>query len=240
MSSLAIKQTLSMESGSLNYINSDDALVIDMGIRDTILGVRLSILTMGLGLAKIKSKRLFKNLGFRSMLEYINNLSTDTKMYRSGIYNWLNIGEAYIKYRNELEQIGFNESHGPTKLSYLDRALAIRQKQEVFDNIKDMSLREFIDFAKGGRAQTLSDGMVHKKPHIIFKGNVVYINGKRAIIINKNLGNKTTKYFLKVIHVACEALEKGGLVMPLFMRNKRETLRFKQAYGSIMAQVRKR
>ena len=231
---------ITSEYKTLDYINSNDAAEIDTGIRDTILGVRLSILSMGLGLAKIRSKGLFKTLGFRSMSEYIDSLSADTKMHRSGIFKWLNIGEAYIKYRNELEQIGFNESHGPTKLSYLERALAIRQKQEVFDNIKVMSLREFIDFAKGGRAITARDGMSHLKPHINFKGNVVYINGKRAIIINKNLGNKTTKYFLKVIHVACEALEKGGLVMPLFMRNKRETLRFKQAYGSIMAQVRKR
>ena len=233
MSSIAIKQSLPMEPGSLGYINSDDAAEIDMGIRNTILGIRLSILTMGLGLAKIRSKGLFKALGFRSMSEYIDNLSTDTKMHRSGIYKWLNIGEAYIKYRNELEQIGFNESHGPTKLPYLERALAVRQKEEVFDNIKEMSLREFIDFAKGG---TKTSGDI---PYIIIKGNVVYINGKRAIIVNKNLGRKTTGYLMKVIHVACEALEKGGLIMPVFMRNKKETLRFKQAYSSIMAQVRK-
>ena len=218
----------------LDYVNSDDAMEIDMGIRDTIIGVRLSILTMGLGLAKIKSKALFRALGFRSMLEYVDSLSADTKMYRSGIYNWLNIGEAYIKYKPELEQIGFSESDGPTKLPYLERALALRQKEEVFDNIKNMSLREFIDFSKGGKPE-ISAGM----PYIVNKGSVVYIRGKRAIIVNKSLGRKTTTFLMKVIEAACEALEKGGYIMPVFLRNKRETKRFNLVYERLMAEVRK-
>ena len=217
----------------LDYVNSDDAAEIDMGIRDTIMGIRLSILTMGLGLAKIKSKGFFKALGFRSMLEYIDSLSTETKMNRSSIYNWLNIGEAFIKYKAELEQIGFSENDGPTKLPYLERALAFRQKEEVFDNIKNMSLREFIDFAKGGKPEPLRD-----VPYIINKGSVIYIRGKKAIIVNKNLGRRTTNYFMKVVGVACEALEKGGYIMPVFLRSKRETKRFNRSYKRIMEEVR--
>jgi len=169
------------------------------------------------------------------MLEYVDNLTADTKMYRSGIYNWLNIGEAYIKYKPELEQIGFSESDGPTKLPYLERALALRQKEEVFDNIKNMSLREFIDFSKGGKPEP-SAGM----PYIVNKGSVVYIRGKRAIIINKSLGRKTTDFLMKVIEAACEALEKGGYIMPVFLRNKRETKRFNLVYDRLMEEVRKR
>ena len=237
MSYIAHDQTTHIEPKqhqSLDYINSDDAAEIDMGIRNTIIGVRLSILTMGLGLAKIKSKGLFKALGFKSMLAYIDNLSNDTKMNRSGIYNWLYIGEAYIKYRSELEQIGFSESDGPTKLPYLERALAVREKEEVFDKIKNMSLREFIDFAKGGRTDSSDDA-----PYIVIKGNVVYIQGKRAIIVSKKLGRKTTNYLMKVIEVACDALEKGGRIMPVFLRNKKESERFKQAYSRIMAELRR-
>jgi hypothetical protein len=36
---------------SLDYANSDNAAEIDAGIRETIRGVRLSILAMGIGLA---------------------------------------------------------------------------------------------------------------------------------------------------------------------------------------------
>ena len=218
-----------------DYVNSDDVIEIDMGIRNTIMGVRLSILTMGLGLAKIKAKGLYKDLGFRSMLEYIDSLSIDTKMNRSGIYNWLTIGEAYIKHKTELEQIGFNESDGPTKLPYLERALALRQKEEVFDNVKNMSLRDFIDFAKGERADASAEA-----PHIIIKGNIVYIRGKRAIIVNKNLGRKTTDYIMEILQVACQALEKGGHIMPIFLRNKRDTKRFDLIYERIMAELQRR
>ena len=219
----------------LDYINSANAAEIDFGIRKTIIDVRLSILAMGLGLAKIRSEGLYKELGWKSMLEYIDSLSADAKMNRSGIYNWLYIGEAYIKHKDELDRIGFTESDGPTKLSYLDRALTVGDKEEVFDKVKNMSLRDFIDFSKGVKPEPSAD-----TPYIVNRGNVIYIRGKRAIIVNKNLGRKTSDYLMKVVGAACEALEKGGIISPVFLRNKREYERFRLAYGNIMAQVRKK
>jgi hypothetical protein len=44
---------------SLDYAGSDDAVEIDAGIRETIKGIRLSILAMGIGLAKIKARGLY-------------------------------------------------------------------------------------------------------------------------------------------------------------------------------------
>ena len=41
---------------SLDFAASDDAAEIDAGIRESIKGVRLSILAMGMGLAKLKPK----------------------------------------------------------------------------------------------------------------------------------------------------------------------------------------
>jgi hypothetical protein len=70
-------------------------------------------------------------------------------MERSGLHNWLYIGEAYLKYRKELEKVGFSDEDGPTKLPYVDRALALYQKGEVFRAVKDMSLRQFINFVRG-------------------------------------------------------------------------------------------
>ena len=40
--------------------------------------------------------------------------------------------------------------------------------------------------------------------------------------------------------MACRALNKGGLIMPVFVRNKREAERFKMVYKRVMAEVRKR
>jgi hypothetical protein len=56
---------------SLDYAASDDAAEIDAGIRETIRGVRLSILAMGIGLAKIKARGLYIDLKYHSMAKYI-------------------------------------------------------------------------------------------------------------------------------------------------------------------------
>ena len=79
-------------------------------------------------------------------------------MDRTSLYKWLYIGEAYLKHQSELEQIGFNDSDGPTKLPYLKRALEINQEQEVFNNIKTMTVKEFAAFSKGsaGRGTTVA------------------------------------------------------------------------------------
>ena len=140
-----------------DYANSDDVMVIDKGIRDTIKGIRFSILAMGIGLAKIKLKSLYSKLNCKSMAEYIERLCDETKMERSGLLNWLQIGEACLKYRNDLELAGFSENDGPAKLPYLDRALAVRGKQEVFGNIRNMSVREFVEFSKGEPAKPVVD-----------------------------------------------------------------------------------
>ena len=221
------------QSVPLDYANSDDAAEIDTGIRDTIKGIRLSILAMGLGLAKIKSKGLFTDLGCRNMAEYIERLSDDTKMDRSSIANWLNIGEAYTKYREELLEIGFSDSDGPTKLPYLERALARRQKQEVFDSIKNMSVREFAAFAKGGPEEAAEDA-----PLVSIRGNTVYINGQLAIILSRNPGKRITAYFKKVIRVACEALEEGEVVLPIRLHNMKEARRFGRAAERLKAKMR--
>ena len=89
MNNLSAENTI-----SLDYVRSGDPAEIDRGIRDTIKGVRLSILTMGLGLAKMKSESLFKELKFRSMSAYVDRLCEETKMDRSSIYSWLGMGEA--------------------------------------------------------------------------------------------------------------------------------------------------
>jgi len=214
-------------SGSiaLDYIKSDNAAEIDKGIRETIKGIQVSVLTMGLGLANMKAKSLYKDLGFNNLTQYIQQLSNETKMDRSNIFSWLRIGEAYIRYQSELEQIGFCDSNGPTKLSYLDRALKMNEKQEVFDNIKNMSLREFKTFSKG---QTLSGNPVRKRDRwkINVRGNSIYMDGKLAIILSKKIDPRVSEYFMKVIRVMCEALEKERVMLPVLLRNLREVDRF--------------
>jgi hypothetical protein len=116
---------------------------------EIIKGVRLSILAVGIGLAKIKAQGLFIDLKYHSIAQYIESLCDEFQMERSGLHNWLHIGEAYLKYRKDLDKVGFSDADGPTKLPYVDRALAIYQKKEVFRAVKDMSLRQFVSFSRG-------------------------------------------------------------------------------------------
>jgi len=127
----------------LAYVHSNAATKIDKAIRKSIRDNRVSVLAMGLDLVKIKEKGLYLGLNCNNISQYVKKLCDDTKMNRSSILNWLNIGKAYIKYKSELDKIGFDDRDGPTKLPYIERALKTKQRQDVFANIKKMSVREF-------------------------------------------------------------------------------------------------
>ena len=94
-----------------------------------------------------------------------------------------------------------------------------------------MSLREFINFAKT---------KPEKKPddisYVNIKGNVVYIEGKRAVIINKDLRRKIATYIQNIIKIACEAMEKEGYIIPVFAQNKKEV----RYYQNIFMQAKAR
>jgi hypothetical protein len=128
---------------SLDFAYSQDAQEIDAGIRETIRGVKLSIMAMGIALYRVDVAGLFIDLGFRKFGEYIDHLAEETGMARTSLYNWEYIGQAYITHRADLDRIGFSDDDGPTKLPFLPRALEHYTKREVFKNIKDMSKREF-------------------------------------------------------------------------------------------------
>ena len=219
---------------ALDYAGSGDAAEIDRGIRDCIKGIRLSILAMGLGLAKIRVKSLYRDLGYQNMSQYIQRLCDDTKMDRSSIYNWLYIGDAYIKYQNDLEQIGFNDSDGPTKLPYLERALETNEKQNVFDNIKNMTVREFAEFSKGSPEEV--PGLV---PFVKVRRGRVYAGGKLAVKINRRLDKRTYNYLRKIMCIAGKAMEEGDLVFFVRLRNRDEMRRYEQSSKQLISKLRK-
>ena len=201
----------------LEYSNSDDPLVLDRGVRDTIRGVGLSILTIGLTLARIKSEKLFSALGFKNITAYIEGLSKDTKSDRGNVFSWLKIGETYIKYRDELEKIGFSNGDGPTKLPYLERALEKGPRQEVFDKLMLMSLRQFRAFSRSNK-----ENKGEAQPSWEIRGNILYMKGQRAAIINRNLGRVKTNMLFGVLRAACRALERKGCLVAVHLINWNE------------------
>jgi hypothetical protein len=217
---------------SLDYANSDDASEIDAGIRETIRGVRVSILAMGIGLAKIKAKGLYVDLRHRSMAKYVESLCEQTRMDRSSIHNWLYIGEAYIKYRKELDRIGFSDEDGPTKLPYVDRALALYRKKDVFRAVKDMSLRQFISFSRGEAPEEREETAVR------VKGNLVYIGDRPAVTLDEGLDPRTRAYFEGIVVEAGRALEAGEILYTTRLYDRDELRRFERAAEKLKKELR--
>jgi len=222
----------------LDYIYSDNAAEIDAGIRDTIKGVRLSILAMGIGLAKIKDKGLYIDLKnpkskkpFHSMNDYLENLCDEMQIGRSTAHDWLHIGEAYIKYRRELERVEFTDADGPTKLPYVDDALAIHDKREVFKAVKEMSLRAFQEFSKKEKSKG-------KAPKIKVVGNKLYIGKEEAVTFSRALDAKTRAYLAKINVQAGEALEAGEVLYVTRLYDMEELRSFERGADRLKKQMR--
>jgi len=98
----------------LDFAYSSDAAVVDSGIKETIRGVKLSIMAMGIALYRVDVSGLFIDLGFKKFGEYIDHLAEETGMARTSLYNWEYIGEAYVTHRADLDKIGFSDDDGPT------------------------------------------------------------------------------------------------------------------------------
>ena len=190
---------------SLDYIDSNSAAEIDAGIRESIKGVRMSIVAMGLGLAKLKAKGLYTDLNYHSMNDYLEALCDDMQIDRSTAHNWLHIGEAWVKYQKELEKIEFTEEDGPTKLPYVDKALEIHEKKDVFRKVKDLSLRAFKEYARADEPDVTPS-------KIRVMGNQIFVGKTPVVTFAEELDPKTRGYFEKVNVQAGEALEAGEVL----------------------------
>jgi len=222
---------------SLDYANSNDAAVIDTGIRETIKGVHLSILAMGLGLARLKAKGLYVDLyngegkPYHSMNDYLEGLCDDMRIERSTAHNWLYIGEVWLKYRKELEKIEFSDTDGLTKLPYVERALETHDRKEVFRNVKLMGWREFKKYSVGEAA-------AQPPSKITVKGNQVFIGKKLAVTLAEELDPKTRAHLERINVQAGEALEAGEVLYTTRLYDLNELRGFSQAAERLKKQLR--
>jgi len=227
----APKKRLSSGAISLDFASSDDAKVIDSGIRECIRGMRLSILVMGIGLAKLKAKGLYADLGYHSMNDYLEKLCDEMLIERSTAHNWLYIGEAFNKYRKELEKIEFSDEDGPTKLPYVDRALELYEKREVFKAVKGMSVRAFREYSKGEKATA-------PLSKIRVVGNKIYIGKELAVTLAEKLDPKTRGYLEKINVQAGEALEAGEILYTTRLYDMDELRRFDRRAEKLKKELR--
>jgi len=186
---------------------------------------------MGMGLAKLKAKGLYIDLKFRSMNDYLESLCDEMQIERSTAHNWLYIGEAYIKYRRELDRIEFSDEDGPTKLPYVDRALEIHEKKEVFKKLKDSSVREIREFSKGETAAL-------KPSKIKVVGNKLFIGKKQAVTFAPELDAKTRNYLADINVKAGEALEAGEVLYTTRLYDMNELRRFERGAEKLKKDMR--
>jgi hypothetical protein len=209
----------------LDFAYSNDAGTVDAGIKETIRGVKLSIMAMGIALYRVDVSGLFIDLGFKKFGEYIDHLADESGMARTSLYNWEYIGEAYIKHRADLDRVGFTDDDGPTKLPFLVRALEHHPKREVFKNIKDMSLREFEQWSK---AQINQVDKKYKSVKIV--GSQIFIGNNPVISFADGLSPRDKRYFEGLLLEGAIAVKKNEYAKVYRFYDEQEARNFDKYY----------
>ena len=210
---------------SLDFAYSQDAAEVDSGIKDTIKGVKLSIMAMGIALYRVDVGGLFIDLGFKKFGEYIDHLAEETGMSRTTIYNWEYIGQAYITNRSELDRIGFSDDDGPTKLPFLSRALENHSKREVFRNIVGMSKREFEEWSREAASKAAK-----KYKRVKMKGSGVYVGNTPIVSFADGMSPKDRKYYEALIIEGTKALEQNEFARVYLFYDESEARKFDKVY----------
>jgi len=223
-----------IESGqfSLDFAYSQDAVEVDSGIKETLRGVKLSIMAMGIALYRVDVSGLFIDLGFKRFGEYIDHLAKETGMSRTNLYNWEYIGEAYVKNRTELDKIGFSDDDGPTKLPYLGRALENYPKREVFKNIIEMSRREFEEWSRGQPKKT------KKYKSIRILGKDVLAGSKPLVTFAEGISPKDQRYYEGLIMEGAKAVKQNEYAKVYRFYDEAEARKFDRFYQRELKNLR--
>ena len=227
------QKNIKSEQFNLDFAYSESAAVIDEGIKETIRGVKLSIMAMGIALYRVDVGGYFADLGFRKFGEYIDHLADITGMTRTNLYNWEYIGKAYITYRSDLEKIGFSDDDGATKLPYLGRALENYTKREVFKAIKDMSKREFESWSRGNQIDSTNN---YKRIQI--KGNEIYVGKSPLVSFADDISPIDRRYYEKLILEAAKAADQNEYAKVYCFYDESEAKQFDKIYQRELKSLR--
>jgi hypothetical protein len=222
------KPKTSIEAGHfhLDFAYSESAQEVDTGIRETIRGVKLSIMAMGIALYRVDCDGLFIELGHRKFGEYVDRLAEETGMSRTTIYNWEYIGEAYVTNRQDLERIGFSDEDGPTKLPLLARALENHTKREVFKNLIAMSFRQFDEWSRGP-APAIENSYTNVK----LNGDQVLVGKEPLAVFSDGLNPEDRKYYQSWLVAAAEAKENKEYLRGYKFYDEQEAKLFDKVYA---------
>ena len=228
----------SMKSNKTGKIDLD-VKEIDAQIRENINRMGFSKLETGLELAKIKVDKNYKKLGYASMDAYVRKLAMDKGKSNSRIYSWLYMGVAYQNHKDDLEQIGFKESHGASKLIMLKKVLKNHEKSEVMKNIISMTVQDFKLLANGNKKQRIHRLSQGKRKNDDNKGKI-FMGDDLAVIINPKIKGLPFDYLVRVNELAAEAIYKGEKIFYLSVKDMDEYEHFEGEFIRLIDRLRKK
>jgi hypothetical protein len=212
---------------SLDFANSTDPAVLDSGIRETMRGINLSAMAVSRALYRLCASGDYIDLGYKSKGAYIDSLVEETGHSRAIFYRWIDNGEIIEKYRTELERIEFADNDGPTKLTYLPKALENHPKKEAFKNLKEMPVRQFESYAKGEKK---SAPIVSYK-NVSVKGDQVYAGDEPLINSSAELSPEDRRYFKNLLVKAAQAKADNQYLRWYEFYDEREANKFDKVYN---------
>ncbi len=136
---------------------------------------KIHLLALAVGLYRIRSEKLYADgdCEYKNFKNYFLNRGEGTFSfgYKQAL-RYTEIGEAFSKYKKQLEDTGYEEKFGLQKLKYLPKALKTHKNQEeqVFNKLKSETLENFIEYSskKPGTLMSLEDSEKKtKKKHSI-------------------------------------------------------------------------
>jgi hypothetical protein len=113
----------------------------------------------------------------------------------------------------------------------VDRALEIHEKRDVFRKVKEATLREFKEYARGEEAAA-------PPSKIKVVGNKLFVGKKLAITFAPELDSKTRKYLTGINVKAGEALEAGEVLYMTSLYDMEELRQFERGAEKMKREMR--
>lgn len=167
----------------LAFLESEDLKEIEEGVREVMQHVGYSIIAIGLAFYRIEKDALFVQAGKTGYIEYLVDAEDRVGLPVSTISDYKRIGEAYAKWRSDLEKVKFDERQGVHKLRHIDAAVKIHPKGEVFKKLVKLSYKEFTAWARG----RFDDKADEPKVSIEVRKNQILVDGKNILNVPADL-----------------------------------------------------
>ena len=119
-------------------------------------------------LAKIKTQKLYLQANTKSFKGYLK--AKRIPLHYHTAHEYAKIGETFMQYRRDLDDVQFNDECGLKKLLLLENALAMHptERKLVFQTLKEATFQEFRNFSKTTSIESArADSKVRDHPNDI-------------------------------------------------------------------------